>query len=293
MASAAKMAGTTPVRMLLMGYPGTGKTGALASLANAGYKLRILDFDGNPQSLLMFTDPDKLANIDILSFEDKMGMSGAYMGVKGVPTAFVGAVKAMDAWKYIDEGVEVNLGNPTSDWGADTILVVDGLTGLAKAAMNRAMALANQGPLNTTQATWGLAQKEIDAFTARITHAANRHHTIMLSHLKMIGPKMLDGKENMTNADLKEKAADLIPTRLCPSALGWTQPQVYAADWPITLLAEVGFKGKTPARTLQYQPRPEMELKLPVKDLAALGPLQIEDGLVRVFKALGHKEPQS
>ena len=36
----------TPARILMLGWQGGGKTGAAASLANAGFKLRILDFDG-------------------------------------------------------------------------------------------------------------------------------------------------------------------------------------------------------------------------------------------------------
>ena len=34
-----------PIKMLVIGDTGTGKTGALASLANSGYKLHILDYD--------------------------------------------------------------------------------------------------------------------------------------------------------------------------------------------------------------------------------------------------------
>ena len=41
-------ASTAVVKTLAAGYPGTGKTGSLASLANSGrYNLRVLALDGN------------------------------------------------------------------------------------------------------------------------------------------------------------------------------------------------------------------------------------------------------
>src|SRR4051812_44359341 len=45
-------------KLLLMGDSGTGKTGALASLADAGFNLRILDFDNGIDALFNYlTDP--------------------------------------------------------------------------------------------------------------------------------------------------------------------------------------------------------------------------------------------
>ncbi len=35
-----------PIKLALLGNSGDGKTGALASLANAGYRLAVFDFDG-------------------------------------------------------------------------------------------------------------------------------------------------------------------------------------------------------------------------------------------------------
>ena len=48
-------------KMLLIGASGSGKTGALASLAAAGYKLRILDYDNGLDFLMRYMRKNHLA----------------------------------------------------------------------------------------------------------------------------------------------------------------------------------------------------------------------------------------
>ena len=57
-------------KMLLIGESGSGKSGALASLAAADYKLRILDFDNGLDFLMRYmrkNHPDKIDNIEFVS----------------------------------------------------------------------------------------------------------------------------------------------------------------------------------------------------------------------------------
>lgn len=301
MANAAKLATITPVRMLLVGYPGAGKTGSLAALANAGYKLRIIDFDGNPESLLQYTKPEFLPNIDILSFEDPLGDVGDYIGVKSLPRAFTDSVRALQRWKYEDpEGTVVDektgkrytdLG-PHTEWGPDTVLVLDGLTGQGKAAMRRAQALANKTPRNTTQAVWGLAMSDQEAVTEQITSSRLRHHTIAISHLKMIGPQDYTAADGDLTKELKARAAEIVPTRLWPSALGRQLPQSIAGHYPVVVEIAARAKGNTMRRTFSVYPREDLDLKLPAKGGAVFSDLPVETGLLEIFKALGHGGPK-
>ena len=291
MANAAKLAANPAVRMLLMGYPGAGKTGALASLANAGFKLRILDFDGNPESLILHTEPDKLQNIDIMSFEDPLKEKSGHVGPEGLPKAFANALKAMDHWKYVDDdGTEVDLGQ-SKDWGPDTVVVLDGLTGLGKAAMRRAQAVMNKTPLNTTQAVWGLAIADQEAFIEKLTSAANRFHLVCISHLKMVGPKDIGSGDVDLTREIKMQQADLVPTRLYPSALGWALPQTIGQHFPVIVNISVEVRGKSVRRQFAVSPRQDMDLKMPSK--AELGELGVENGLLRIFEALGAKAPKT
>lgn len=284
MANAETLQEEEPVRTLIVGYPGSAKTGGLAPLANAGFKLRILDFDGNYKSLLQYTHKDKLKNIDIVTLEDKLRHNGRFMEPVGQPHAFTDALALMDHWKYPNaDGTITDLGH-SKDWTDDTIVVLDGITSMGDASMNRARSVLNKTPLNQTQQLWGFAQTEQMNFLKKLTSTHNRHHVIVLSHLVMIGPKDIEKDDSDMTKELKEKMANLIPTRLYPSALGKALPPLVAAEFPTVLLFETDYPGGKPTRRIKTQPRQELDLKLPALDVA--DKLPIEDGMLQIFKAL-------
>lgn len=285
-----KFAETEPARILLLGYPGAGKTGSLACLANAGFKLRVLDFDGNMKPLLQFTKPELRQNIDVLTFEDRTRQGPKYIEPVGIPEAFANALRSLDHWKYKDGEEEVDLGH-SRDWGQDTIVVLDSLTAMGNAAFRRAMVLQNKTPGSVTDQVWGLAMNEQEAFIEKLTSTTNRHHVIVLSHLVMVGPKEIRKGDDDITKDIKERLADMIPTRLYPSALGQKLPPKIGGHFPCTLLIEPEIKGKVVRRVLRSVPRVELDLKLP--SLEAIDGMAIEDdGMLRVMKALGCEPPQ-
>ena len=65
------------LRIMIGGWPKGGKTGAIAALLNAGYKVRVLDFEGNIDPLLQYTKPEFLKNLDIATFQDVLTSDGA------------------------------------------------------------------------------------------------------------------------------------------------------------------------------------------------------------------------
>lgn len=284
MANALSLKRSLPARVMIAGYPGTGKTGALVSLINAGYKLRILDFDGNIDPLLLYADEDKLINVDIVHLQDDLKEAGGYIGVNGLPTAFTRALKLMDSWKYKDEdGTEVDLGR-SKDWGPDTIVVVDSLTRMGHAAFRRALSLLNRTPANVTQQVWQLAMKEQEAFIDKLTNASNDFHVIVLAHLTIISPKDIQKDDADLTKDIKEQIAELIPSRLFPNALGQKLPPIIGGYFPTLLLAEAEHKGSSVTRKLKTQTRPDLDLKIPAKDFPAS--VDVSDGLLKVFNAL-------
>ncbi len=299
MANAAKMIQNPPIRMLLTGFPGAGKTGAIASLANAGYKLRIMDFDGNPESLLAYTRPELLQNIDIVSLEDELADAQGFTTTKGLPTAFARGRRLLDRWKYEDaDGVKdektgksyVDLGS-TYEWGPDTILVLDGLTGLSSAAMRRAQAAANVTPLSMTQGVWGAAMQDEEGFIETLTAKKRAHHVICISHLKLIGPKAVERKDDDTAKAIKEQLVELVPTRWYPTALGQGLAKTIAGHFPVTINIGIESKANKAVRRFNVQPREDMDLKVPAATLPT--ELSIENGLIAIFKALGAKPPVS
>lgn len=285
MANAAKMAIRRPVRMLIVGYPGMHKTGGLSSLIDAGYKIRMLDYDGNTDPIFQYVnDKSKLANVDIVSLEDKLRSGQKFLETTGIPTAFARGLELMNEWKYKDEdGTEINLGR-SKDWGCDTIVVLDTMTAMGTAAFRRQMALMNKTPMNTTQQLWGVAMQQQDAFIEYITAEGNRFHVIVMAHLKMIGPKDIKESDDETTKELKKRVADLVETRLFPRALGQDLPQHIGGHFPSLIEATIENKAGKTNRIYRTIPRPELDLKLASK--VSFDKADVSDGLAKIFAEL-------
>src|SRR6266403_1996197 len=279
-----KIASKQPVRMMIVGYPGTAKTGMIASLANAGYKLRVLDYDGNSQSLLTYTDADKLANIDIVYLEDRMRNGERFIETTGVPTAFRAGLDLLDEWKYKEpDGTLVNLGK-SKNWGCDTVVVLDSITSMGLASFRRQKSISNKTPLNTTEQVWGIAMAQQEAFIEQLTSQSNHFHVIVLAHLKIVGPKDIRKEDDDITKEIKAELQELIPNRLFPSALGKALPPVIGGHFPILIEAANEFKGGKVERVIRVIPRPELDLKIPSK--VSFDKASVTDGLAKIFAEL-------
>jgi hypothetical protein len=300
MANAAQMvaSGNDPLRILIGGFPGSAKTGSLASLLNAGYKVRLLDFEGNYEPLLKFVQPDKLANLDIKTFQDRMYDTGeGYIDADGIPDAFTNAMKTLKSgWKTTDaEGNEVDLGRMT-EWGPDVVLAVDSMTAVARAAMARARKMMNKTPKNMTAAVWGSARDDLGNFVELLKRKSNKFHLVFIAHLQLVGPEipMESSKEDSEIKDLKRdialQRASLMDTRLYPIAVTRNQSTNIHSLFPVFLLAQRKVKGTTVSYSLTADAGEELDLKFPPSDIKSKFP--IETGLADVFSLLGAKAPK-
>jgi len=296
--NAADLLSDPRIVMMIVGWPGSGKTGAIASLLDAGYKVRLLDFEGNYHSLLKFADPSKLENLDIVTMQDTLrGDEQRAIEPDGIPEAFNGALKLLqNEWKYKNaDGTETNLGK-SKDWGPDTVLVIDSLTAMGEAAFRRARKMMNKTSANTTAAVWGAAVDDQIAFIQALKHNRRKHHVIFLAHLQMVGPDVPlftkdDEQTGMKDikAQIAEERAELMKTRLYPRAVTRNASQVIAKEFPTMLLAERKVKKGAPVRVLRTSTGEELDLKFPARDPEIEYP--IETGLADIFKKLGAKAP--
>jgi hypothetical protein len=154
MAKASEHPSLSLIKGLLLGDSGSGKTGSLVSLLQAGYKLRVYDFDNLLQVLINHAIeecPDKLDNLSYQTFTDKIKIPSIPVGMieksqrampftDGTPTAYVNALKQLDYWRDGEE----DLGRP-GDWGPECIVVIDSLTFMAQAAYRYAQAMDPMG----------------------------------------------------------------------------------------------------------------------------------------------------
>ena len=95
------------VKALVCGDPGTGKTGALASLINTGHKVVVLDFDNGLDILRSYIE-DHHENLFYYTFN-----------VEDPKTPQI-ARDILRHWKTKDEDL-----GPITEWGPDQVIVID------------------------------------------------------------------------------------------------------------------------------------------------------------------------
>jgi hypothetical protein len=188
-----------PIKILLLGDPGGGKTGSLASLVKAGYNVRIMDFDNGTEILRNLLTPEEYATCSIIPLQDKRlakkipVMEG--QNIKGWKVSAV-PVRA-DAWqKTVDlictDWVEpelrpgstqkISYGNVYS-WTSKDVLVFDSLTHAWRTAMNFILAINNRLGQNPTQPEWGTVQGMILDVLSTFFDASIKCNVICCAHI--------------------------------------------------------------------------------------------------------------
>jgi len=250
-------------KLLLMGDSKSGKTGSLTSLALAGYKLRVLDYDNGLDSLaqaIRRADPNKLENVEFRTLRDKLKSSPVGSIVDGTPTAFVDGLKMLDHWKYAD----IDLGTPHT-WGKDCILVLDSLTFMADAAFRFREPLVprSRDGKYDVRAVYKDSQDAIENVLALLTSENFRTNVIVISHVRYV--------------DLPDGLKKGYPTAI-GSALSPQIPRYFNS----VALAQTGPGGK---RQIQTAATAMIDLANPAS-FKMLPTLPIETGLATYFETL-------
>lgn len=165
------------VKLFYVGHSGTGKTGSLISLVEAGYTLRILDMDNGVdplKALILHRCPDRVGQVDVETVRDKIRPTNVGPKILGGPRAYVDATKLMDKWSD---------GTTPSDWGSNVIFVLDTLTNFSRAALAWAEAL--NPTVKDQRLHVGNAQRTVTDIIAMLMAEDFHCHVIVISHIDM------------------------------------------------------------------------------------------------------------
>jgi hypothetical protein len=170
------------VKALVASNSGTGKTGALASLVDAGYNLRVLDFDNGLSVLKGFVrDKSKLANVTYQTLRDELKLAGGRFNIHKA-SAFDKAMKILDKG-----GLEWGEGcehiPPITEWTSSDILVIDTLGMMSRSCLFMVMALNGAGMKNPELQHYGQAMENIERMLAQLTSAAVGCNVLIHTHL--------------------------------------------------------------------------------------------------------------
>jgi hypothetical protein len=161
-------------KALIVGDSGSGKTALLGSLANAGLKIRVLDFDDGLQILLdpAYLKPEARQNVSYVTLRDTLTKA----------TAFSRAVSLLSNWKTETEDF-----GPVSTWGDDTVLVIDTLNFMSKAALKAAKAKAGKSlTQKASLAEWGDALADVENVVSWLTGSDVKCNLVANTHIKHI-----------------------------------------------------------------------------------------------------------
>lgn len=172
------------VKVMCASDSGMGKTGALAPLVDAGFNLRILDFDKGLSVLNGFVkDKSKLANVHYVDgLQDDFSLVGGRVGVKKA-AAFQRGMDALDKGGPDFWGVDIP---PVKDWTARDILVLDTLSSAGRSALWLVMQMNAAQFKNPEIQHYGVAMENIERLLGMIMSPMVPCHVIINTHVTSI-----------------------------------------------------------------------------------------------------------
>lgn len=140
-------------KVMLLGDSGAGKTSRAADLANAGYKVFILDFDDKLDILKEYLTEEGVKNVQYVTVKEE---------AQGTPTAWKTA-KDLIWKKWVDPETKEDFGK-VKDWGPDAVLFIDSISFMGEAAKNYAGSM-NGKPVyaQLSQPEWGDAIRYVES----------------------------------------------------------------------------------------------------------------------------------
>ena len=120
---------TPPVKILVLGATGAGKTGALASLVHAGYRIRMLDADAGSGLLRTLIGDTQRDALSVITLTEKLTPCDGHLFALN-PTEWMRCTNALTKW-IDDEGRDLG---SVSTWDSNDVLVIDTLRTLARCA---------------------------------------------------------------------------------------------------------------------------------------------------------------
>lgn len=258
---------SSPVKMLLIGDSGSGKTGSLASLVRAGYTVGIIDMDNGVQILQQILKDDPIEVKKRLyweTFTDKMQVVEGVVKYEGKPMAAANAAKALDTFPGLGK---------VSSLDQSHVIVLDSLTLFSDAVRDRIFSVVNRLPPSGTPQIqdWGAAINAVEQTLGLIYSSHIKCHFIITSHIAYV------------QSEIEE-------LRAYPSTLGTKLPPKVGRYFNTMLHCKVVGGGAATKRIISTVPAGNLGVKTP-NPKAVKKEYSIETGLAEFFSDLGYVPP--
>lgn len=221
-----------PIKLMLIGDPGAGKTGSLASLADAGYNLRIYDLDNGGHILLNLLmdqntpyakDAWKRVVFQTIT-ENNVNLSAVMNALPKGATVINRLFSQLSHWKTEDEDL-----GPISEWGPRDVLVIDSMTLLGTAAMNFSK-VQNAGNSKMDPRMHFLhAQDWVEGVAMKLYGTDIKCNVVICSHIRWVSDqsdRILHGYPMTVGQALSAKIGRYFNTILMVKTIG-TERRIY------------------------------------------------------------------
>lgn len=276
-----KAPGPVLVKALCMGDSGNGKTGALASLALAGYNLHILDYDNKMASAnilrsVLEDSPEAWARVRWRSIADKKGFVNGKPVLKQPCLAYRQFGRTLEEWQV-------------ENFTSRDVLVIDTLTSFADAAFNEACSITNRmsrqsdGSDRPRLQEFGWMADSLKVALDMIT-TDFPCHAVINAHVKVMAPE----DEEMTMETDKVGRPEEAYTRAVgvPNARGREIPRIAARYFNDVFY----FTRQGPKRVISTTPTSIVDTK--TSRIKGIKPhYDVATGLAELFRTLGAVEP--
>lgn len=256
-------------KLLLIGDSGAGKTGSLASLALAGYNLRVLDTDAGLDVLanLLRPHPEALARVNYYTLTDPYRNQNGKL-VPARASVWQRIAGMLTDWKVGDERF-----GAVSSWTSREVLVLDSLTTISNAAMAFVLAMNSRLGQKPYQSDWYDAQMMVEELLRMLFDEGIKCNVVIPAHIAYIG------EENG-------------PTHGYPNSLGKSLPPKVGRYFNSTLMVKTTGTGANVKRQIHTTTIGVVELKNtnPGKVRPSY---PIETGLADYFRDVGVERPQA
>lgn len=163
---------------------GSGKTGALASLVDAGFNLRILDFDNGLSVLKGYVkNKANLANVHYVDrLQDDIKLVAGRIGFQKAP-AFQRAMDALDKGGKEFWGADIP---PVDEWTPREVLVLDSLTMCGRTSLQMVL-VANAAGLKSPEIQhYGTAMENVEKLVMSLMASTVKCNVIINTHITSV-----------------------------------------------------------------------------------------------------------
>lgn len=215
------------VKALIIGDSGSGKTGLLATLANAGYNLRIIDLENNLNVIGSYLKGDAAKNIHYASLDpnDKRALEGINALVRH--------------WKIGTEDL-----GPTKDWTNKEVLVIDSTTKLGDVCLNCTSATNKDDRTHYMNA--GEEFQNLMSFL--LDPSPLRFNVVCLAHIRYVAVQ-------------SDKVADTMTMKAYPTSVGSKLPISFARGFTDVFGIKVSAIGQNVKRVIRTDADSMMGMK--------------------------------